>query len=648
MPSRKVSTLSASLWRLLPLSALLGALLLCIVGILEWSVLFIKLRAVWSPTLPAMILRNLLLYAAAGSILGAVVGAGLAVVALCLRRRPASFARPGVVWAVLLSAVVLLYWIYAGNVIYQGGARSAVALGIDVIAVGCAALLAALLGRRAFLGQGAGQAAAITSLVLLLLWAPFYFVAAAPGAELIEGGPDLGRVRVGTAVQPAAGSPNVLMIVLDTTRCDCLGCYGGGDRYTPNIDRLAGESVLFEQAITPEPLTRPAISTVLTGVLPRTHGVDTNAKTLGVEFYTLAEALRDHGYVTGAVTASVVLDRFYGTDQGFDAYIQPSEARWEFSRLVAARRFYEAVNHRARRDVEVPANEITRRAAAWIARNHERPFFAFVHYYDPHFPYDPLPAYDLAAREGLSDIPVPYSTPEERFRDDFEMPGDYLRMQWLKYRGEILWMDEHVGRLLGAIDDMGLRDNTLVVLLSDHGEGFENHFYFAHGNRLFDTLVHSVLMFRYPGHLEPSAVDEQVRLADVYPSILTLLGLPLEADIRGESLFGRGGKVTVTSRPAFLVTDPSNEVPFFARISTGVRLPPWKYIETPSEGSVELYDLEADPDELTNLAAARPEVRNRFDRLLDEWMQTNAPKKVEQKKLGRRREEALRALGYVR
>ena len=617
--------------------------------VLEWLVLVVRLPVDWSAGVFGLVLRNVLLYAVAGLLAGAALGVCLVVLRAVAGARVNALTRPAGAWALALAGVVTFYWIHVANVLHPGGARDVGALALDGAALVAGVVLAWLLVRRSARGTGFRRKLGAGAAVVVLLWLPFYALCAGRGGERIDGGLDLGRVAAEREVVTDTPSPpNVLFIVLDTTRTDCLGCYGSSDDVTPNIDALARASLLFEQAVTPEPLTRPAVTTMLTGLYPRSHGVDTNTKSLDPAFMTLAESLQARGYVTGAFMAASVLSAYYGTDQGFDTYTEPTEGTWELSALLALKRFYVSAFAGSRRSVEIPAEEVTRRAVTWMRNNERRPFFAFVHYFDPHFPYEPPEEHDLAERQGFTTLSVPYEHPQDRFKPGFDMPADFLEMTWLRYKGEISYTDECVGTLLKALDDMGLADDTLVVLLSDHGESFEKQFYFAHGNRLFDSLVHVALMFRYPGRIDPGRRAEQVHLADLYPTILSLAGVPLDTEVQGTNIVGaRGDDFDRAPRPVFLQTDFENPKPLSSRVSMGVRLPPWKYVDSPEIGLVELYDLRADPGELSNLVEERPEVAAELAARLESWLAATERRETSEAELSPERLEALRALGYV-
>ncbi|MCG3131207.1 MAG: hypothetical protein FLDDKLPJ_01985 [Phycisphaerae bacterium] len=221
------------------------------------------------------------------------------------------------------------------------------------------------------------------------------------------------------------GPANVLLISLDTTRADHLGCYGHPKVKTPNLDRLAAEGVRFVECVSPAPITLPSHASLLAGVYPFVHGArDNSVFRLPEAQETLAEAMKQAGYTTVAEVAAEVLDRQFGLAQGFDAY---TDTRGGGSRVH-----------------ERSGAEVAARAAARLKGLKDRPFFLFLHFYDPHLPYKP---------------PEPHAS---------AYPGE-------PYLGEIAAVDAYVGRVLDALDELGLAERTLVVLTADHGEGLGQH-----------------------------------------------------------------------------------------------------------------------------------------------------------------------------
>jgi arylsulfatase A-like enzyme/Tfp pilus assembly protein PilF len=357
---------------------------------------------------------------------------------------------------------------------------------------------------------------------------------------------------------------NVLLISIDTLRPDHLGCYGYEHIETPNIDRLAGEGFLFLDVIATVPLTLPSHASLLTGLLPITSGVrDNGTFVLSGHFTTLAEVLSRKDYTTGAFVATFVLDSRFGLDQGFEVYDDNMGSQDQQSAFLWPERRADAVNDTALK---------------WFSRVRE-PFFAFVHYYDPHDPY----------------------TPPKPFADAY--PGNL-------YDGEIAYTDSMLGDLLKALKAKDLYDNTLIVLVSDHGEGMDEHNEPGHGVQVYQSTMSVALMVKLPegyglgGDLEaPAKIDYPVQLIDVFPTVLELVDVEPDHNVDGVSLAPvlKGDRID----PRMLYFESMYPYFYFKWSPLrGVRHNNWKYILAPEE---ELYDLAEDPGELNNLAPARTE-----------------------------------------
>jgi arylsulfatase A-like enzyme/Flp pilus assembly protein TadD len=361
--------------------------------------------------------------------------------------------------------------------------------------------------------------------------------------------------------QVAGDGLNVLLITADTTRADYLGCYGRPGGRTPNIDRLAGQGVLFEKCIASVPLTLPSHASLMTADYPYVH----NARSNGVgrlpeANVTLAEILKQAGYATQATVASIVLNRQFGIAQGFDVYhdvtaVEPGDAE------------------RAQRK----GDEIAGDAIDMLHSLAGAPFFLWVHLYDPHKPYE-------------TNRTPPY-TPAEAYED------------------EIAFMDEQIGRLLDELHSSGLDQSTVVVLVGDHGEGLGEHAESQHGYFLYQSTLHVPLMIRCPGKIAAgTTVADVVRMIDVAPTILALLGLPPLPHAQGQSLLPwvsgqRCGDLyayseTLETHGAFGLSP--------LRAATTAE---WEYVLAPTP---ELYHLPDDPDETHSLAADRPEIAARM------------------------------------
>lgn len=406
-------------------------------------------------------------------------------------------------------------------------------------------------------------------------------------------------LALAAVVFPATESkPNILLITIDTLRADRLGCYGYARAQTPNIDRIASEGVLFMNAVSHVPLTRPSHTSIFTGLFPYQHGVHDNiAPTLPAKFPTLAEILKGKGYQTAAFVASFVVNSQSGLNRGFDVYDD------EFNPQKQPTSF--ALN------LEKRGGDVYLEFADWMAHRNAKPYFAWVHLYDPHFPYAP---------------PPPYST------NFAERP----------YDGEVAYADDIVGRILKLLDN-----KTLLVLASDHGESLGDHGENAHSYFIYDSTLHVPLMFRWPGVLPAKQqVSGQTRLVDLLPTILDLLSLPSPQGISGVSL---KPWLLDSKRPAPVLTSycetytPLLHFGWSALI--GARTTQWKYIDAPRP---ELYDLTSDPKELTNSIAQRTaEVKTMRDWLSRSGALTAQESQQTTTELDPEQLEKLASLGYA-
>jgi arylsulfatase A-like enzyme/Tfp pilus assembly protein PilF len=395
--------------------------------------------------------------------------------------------------------------------------------------------------------------------------------------------------------------PNVLLITLDTTRADRLGSYGYAGARTPRLDALAREGVRFARVYAPAPLTLPSHATMLTGLHPATHGVRNNGSDLAPKWRTLAEALKARGYATAAFVSSFSVDSRFGLGRGFDVYDDTFQALAPLKGANAERR----------------AGETFARFARWLDKPVASPFFVWVHYYDPHLPYDP---------------PSPYKE---------ELAGR-------PYDGEVAYMDDHVGRVVDALAAKGLLDKTLVVIAGDHGEGFGDKVETGHGIFLYEETLRVPLILRQPGAFpRPRVVEDAVRLVDLVPTVLDALGLDTElAGLEGQSLVPRARGRSGGDLEALVETFYPRENFGWSEL-VGLVSGPWKYILAPRP---ELYDLSRDPAERTDLAASSPakaaELRAALEQKLLRLAAAAAPTAGPG---GARTEdrERLRSLGYV-
>jgi arylsulfatase A-like enzyme/Flp pilus assembly protein TadD len=362
-------------------------------------------------------------------------------------------------------------------------------------------------------------------------------------------------------------SPNVLLVSIDTLRADHLGCYGAKAK-TPTLDRLAAQGVLFERAVSHVPLTLPSHASLFTGLYPIAHGIrDNGAFRLSPTHRTLASLFRDRGYRTGAFVASFPLDSRFGLDQGFDVYDDVYGEATAYDVKIAER----------------PADEVLEPAAAWIEKAGGKPFFAFVHLYDPHSPYEPPPSF------------------RARFGTDL-------------YSGEIAYVDDALGRFLSRLTPGGHMDNTIVVITADHGEGLGEHGEKTHGMFAYDSTLHVPLIFHWKDALpEGVRIESRVRLIDVAPTVADLAGLPPFPEFQGESLrqafVDRG---SLPDRESYFEALSFNLSRNWAPLK-GLYREGLKFIQLPLP---ELYDLRSDPEEKENLLPFRGDEKTKMESAL--------------------------------
>ena len=350
---------------------------------------------------------------------------------------------------------------------------------------------------------------------------------------------------------------NLLIVTYDTTRADHIGAYGYEKATTPALDLLAREGVLFSQAIAPSPTTLPSHASIMTGLYPVNHGVRANNTfRLGNENVTLAEVLADHGYATGAFVSAIVLDSQFGIDQGFRKFDAEFSTTGDDEPADPARSI-----------AQRPADQTNERAEAWLRGHADGKFAAWVHYYDPHFPYV---------------APAPFS-------DDHD----------LAYDAEIAFADFHLGRLLALLDELQLTEKTLIVVAGDHGEGLGEHDEFFHSCLIYDSTMRVPFVLRCGTRLGNGVhVSAPVSLVDIMPTVLSLLGIQVPDGLDGADLT----QPQAADRPIYVETFQALADHGWASL-LGVRSAGAKYIYGPE---AELYDLSKDPFEERDVVGDRP------------------------------------------
>jgi len=411
----------------------------------------------------------------------------------------------------------------------------------------------------------------------------------------------------------ACGDPqwNVLLLTLDTTRADFLGCYGKESARTPHLDQLAASGVLFDNACTSNPVTQPSHATILTGTYPLVHGVrDNGLFHLPEERTTLAELLASRGYATGAAIGGFPLTREFGTAQGFQFYDDDLKAiRHDLRGRQVRPRFPTWYDER-------PAAHVNDAIRPWLRDQAGRPFFVWLHYWDPHEPHI---------------APPPYS---QLFAHD-------------PYQGEIAYADDCLGSILRDLEEMGERERTLIVVVGDHGEGRSEHNEMTHAFLAYETTLHVPFLLWIPGLDSGLRVAEQVGTVDIVPTVLDLLGFEIPPDIQGRSL-----QPLIAARPHRGAPRTYYAESLSPRLTHGfgelrvLYQGPWKYIHGPRP---ELFNLAADRVELDDLAAQQPAKRQQLEAELKGFLREHASTETATAVFdaGEETRQRLAALGYL-
>ncbi|MEE8523799.1 MAG: sulfatase [Thermoanaerobaculia bacterium] len=443
-------------------------------------------------------------------------------------------------------------------------------------------------------------------------------------------------------VRATAERPNVLLISIDTLRPDHLGCYGYQRPTSPAIDAMARQGTRFENAVAPSGWTLPSHYSMLTALYPSAHGVHPdrwlfagvhgahrtfNIRGSGREV-TLAERLEAMGYYTAAITENGWVHSKFGFDQGFASYIDHSKHQL--------------------RDGTQPL------ALRWLHQHRELPFFLFVHTYQPHQPYDQPPPYDTLFVDedhvgyALPGVAVPMATIEQ-FRDPTfpPSPEDVAAFNGL-YDGEVRYVDTFIDGLLNTLRTLGLDRKTVLLFTSDHGEEIFEHGNFDHGDTLYDEVMRVPFILWGPGRIPAGVVDTPVALVDVVPTLVELAGGKIDGELQGRSLVPLlTGDDGLGDRILFGEGFAEESVPLACAWDGATKL----ILRGTDLEEAELYDLERDPAEHTNLAAEQPETVARLRQAILAWKAGNARIQAEigvaEVGLDAETEERLRALGYL-
>ena len=423
----------------------------------------------------------------------------------------------------------------------------------------------------------AGQA--IASLTCLVL-----------GAVALSGCSGSGSGSAPARPAAVAKRPNIIFITIDTLRADRLGAYGSSTTRTPNLDTLIASSARFERAYAAFPKTNPALASMMTGRYPSAHGVRRNGAHLPEAELTLAEILKASGYGTHAFVSNHVMVARHGLAQGFDLYDDT------FPDAIPTRQARERI-----------AAHLVDAVLAWASAAPPRaPIFLWVHFIDPHGPYTPPGFMPQATSDGPS-LPVSAANaptnaiPAYQALPGVTLVGDYVS----RYDAEVDYLDREAGRLIDGLRVSGLLDGAVVVLSADHGESLGDHgLYFQHGSSLYESQIRVPLAILAPG-VEPRSIEDPVGAVDLMPTVLDRAGLPQPRGMQGTSLTPwLEGSAPPSARDRVLFVELGRKI---AAIRGSLKL-----IWDGEKKTIDLHDVEADPEESRDIAAERPEEGRRL------------------------------------
>jgi len=401
---------------------------------------------------------------------------------------------------------------------------------------------------------------------------------------------------------PAEKAPltNIVLISIDTLRADHLGCYGYFRDTSPHMDAFARESIFFEQAYAPMATTLPSHVSMLTGLYPLEHGITANfgdgprkyGWTPGV--VSFAELAQKNGYLTAGFVSSAPLKRESGFDAGFTHYDEPPPS--------AGARFGQVT---------------TDAVLAWLPANRDKPLFLFVHYFDPHSPYIPPPPYD---RMYQTDAALEQFIAARQIPDRIEPDAcrgtkpTVTRDATNLYDGEVRYTDNEIGRVLAALRDAGLYENSIIILTADHGEGLNQHEWPKHG-RVWNEQLHVPLMIRFPRSFGqfPARVPSLVCLTDLMPTLLARLNYPWTEPLRTQASGTDVLQANYPGRP-LLAQRSSRDCPESAGMPFALTTDDWRY-HVGRKGERMLFNRKSDPYELTNVLESEREAARSLGKL---------------------------------
>lgn len=419
--------------------------------------------------------------------------------------------------------------------------------------------------------------------------------------------------------------PNVLFITIDTFRADYLFSIGGGTQFTHNMDAVAARGALFTRCVTPENLTGPSVAAIMTSRLPYSSGIIFNPQRIPDSLPTLAETLRRAGYETTGIAGTSLVASGYNFNKGFDHFYD------EFNRSEKAFNYNRT------------ADSLNEDFFEWLdLRDGSKPFFAWLHYFDPHFPYHAR--YGVFAGETFS-----YEYLRDLYwKQDVETIKNEIGRIILFYNQELMYTDRHIGAILKELTTRGEMADTLVVITGDHGEElFQHDYFYGHGRSLYNNVLNVPLIIAPPGRQFAGVrVDSVVKTIDIMPTVLDLLDIPAPGGIEGRSLLPLMRGEQFDERPVFSIRDPRDET-YWEGTAAAMTSGPWKYIHF-KKAKDRLFNLEFDPFEHNNLIDTDPErAKNMMDQIRKNIFESENFDPAAKPGFTRKEQKMLKELGYI-
>ncbi|RMF94833.1 MAG: hypothetical protein D6734_06845 [Candidatus Schekmanbacteria bacterium] len=442
---------------------------------------------------------------------------------------------------------------------------------------------------------------------------------------------------------------HIILVIDDTLRADALSCYNRKAKVkTPNIDNFSKDSFLFENAISSASWTLPAIASIMTGFPPSVHVVTTVNRKLSDNFQTLAERLQKAGYLTSALGYNAVLNRSINISQGFSEYnFFPKWYGFSFGKDVLKKLFSQLF-------ISKPSTEkLTDMAINWLKSNKDKDFFLWLHYFDPHLPYSPPHKYLTAKKKPPSMDESLISRDPIRFG---KFKPNQKEKEWIKtlYKAEVSYVDDNFGRLINALKNLNLYDNSLIIFTSDHGEEFWEHNGFEHGHTVYNELLKVPLLIKMPHSISQKILDIPVSTSYLMPTILDQCGIKYEKENFFKSL-----SPLLSSNITSYNKEPIISINVFSplRVQRAITFNGFKYISVKVEKNKpteELYNLADDPLEKHSIADIFPEkveeakrIFTRFDKTSKELREKYNVIKREEISLNKNVIRELKTLGYI-